>query len=1089
MSLWTAAAFLALALALADGQTWAQARNSTPGAATARASSAAKATDFKTSEDAADPAEAPHWDGLPVLRIGFEGVAAGRLKPIAAQLAEEAGKPLNEDFLKSGLRQLYATGLYDTIEVEGTREGDGVALVFRGTPRMFIGVVSVDGAKGATVDTQLERASQLIPGTVLTQAKLERADEQMRSTLTANGYDNPVVIQTLTPHPDQQLMDIAYHVSSGTQSRVGRVEVTGDAGMTPDEFRRAAHLKSGERVDHDTANRALDGVLKHYQKEDRLEADVRLESAQYSSSTRTVSYRFAANRGPVVKVQVEGANISPEQVRRLVPVYEEGSVDEDLLNEGNRRLRDYFQRLGYFDVKVTHLQLLHNEESADTGEVDIVFTVKPGPRRRVEKVLVAGNHYFDTATLRDLLSVHAATTLDRHGVYSQALLSADVNALEAAYRNNGFAQVKVTAETSTAETNAPRADSPDTAAAGADPAGSMGDTESAPLKVTYHIDEGPQVRVGTVRIEGNAYMNSGMLMPLLNTVPGQLLSPQNLAGDRDALLTQYLSRGFHQVSVDVTQKEEANDANRVDVVFTIHEGEQTFVRNVLLTGIRYTRMQTVTPAIAIHAGDPLNQTALETTQRNLYQLALFNEVDTAVQNPEGDEPYKTVMLQAIEARRWALTYGFGFEAQTGQPQNNCQGAFAGGVKCNPNGKTGVSPRVIADITRNNLFGREQSASLEGTYGLLEQRIQLLYQVPTFEDRPDIGVSFSGGYANSQDVTTYVASRLDGAFRTTQSFVAPGSWLSKANTFIYELDFRRVKVAASSLQVYPAEISQLATAVRVSGPSFTWIRDTRDSAMDARRGTYTSFQNFLSAKPFGAQAEFDRIDASNSSYYGFDKDKFVLARNTRYGQVRSFGSGFSTLIPLPERLYAGGATSLRGFSQNAAGPRDPETGFPIGGAGALINSTELRLPPTPLPWFGDTVSFVLFHDMGNVFANASDAWESVLRIHQPDRDACKALTPGSPANPPEPSGPSTSIGTQGACDFNYFSQTPGVGLRYHTPVGPIRFDFSYNLNPPIYPVNINYSIPVTSTNPLGPYSDPHVGAAPHFNFFFSLGQTF
>ena len=149
--------------------------------------------------------------------------------------------------------------------------------------------------------------------------------------------------------------------------------------------------------------------------------------------------------------------------------------------------------------------------------------------------------------------------------------------------------------------------------------------------------------------------------------------------------------------------------------------------------------------------------------------------------------------------------------------------------------------------------------------------------------------------------------------------------------------------------------------------------------------------FRSSSPtslFGAQAEFNRIDVSNSSYYSFDKGRFVLARNTRYGQVRAFGTGSSELIPLPERLYAGGPTSLRGFSQNAAGPRDPETGYPIGGAGALINSTELRLPPPTLPWLGNTVSFVLFHDMGNVFTNAGDAWASILRIRQPDRDACR-----------------------------------------------------------------------------------------------------
>ena len=122
-------------------------------------------------------------------------------------------------------------------------------------------------------------------------------------------------------------------------------------------------------------------------------------------------------------------------------------------------------------------------------------------------------------------------------------------------------------------------------------------------------------------------------------------------------------------------------------------------------------------------------------------------------------------------------------------------------------------------------------------------------------------------------------------------------------------------------------------------------------MDARRGTYLSFQEFLSDRFFGAEAEFNRIETSNSSYYSFDKGRFVLARNTRYGQIRAFGSGSNGIIPLPERLYAGGAVSLRGFSQNAAGPRDPETGFQIGGAGALTNSTELRLPPPTLPCSG------------------------------------------------------------------------------------------------------------------------------------------
>jgi outer membrane protein assembly complex protein YaeT len=1020
------------------------------------------------------------WEGLPVRRISFEGVPADRVAPIAGHLPQAVGAPLTSENLKLSLRQLYATGLYDTVQVEGMREADGVALLFQGAPRTFIGTVGVDGAAGATMNTQLERASQLQAGTRLTAAKMSRAFDQMRATLEENGYHQASIAQAVTPHPGQQLADIAFRVRSGRRARIGEVAVTGDSGMKVEEFRRHAHLRTGAYVDHDTVNRALNGLLREYQHQGRLEAEVKLESATYDQGANVVNFRFSANQGPVVKVVVEGASIDPERVKRLIPVYEEGSVDEDLLNEGNRRLRNYYQGLGYFEAKVDH-----ERQSVGSDEVSIVYTVRLGPRRRLARVSIAGNHYFDTATLMDLVSVHAADVLDRHGLYSLALVSADVNALETVYRSNGFAQVKVTPETSILE--AVVADNPPPAAGGQPAIAS-----AVQLTVTYHIAEGPQLHVGVMQIEGNQHIPTGALSALLNTMPGQMLSPQNLAGDHDALVTAYYSQGFDQATVSVTEKAEPSDPGKVDVVFHIDEGEQIFVRNVLLTGLHFTRPETVARAITLHPGDPLSQTALSDTQRNLYSFSLFNEVDTAVENPDGGEPEKTVMLQTVEARRWALTYGFGFEAQTGKPQNNCAGATAAGVACSPNGKTGVSPRVLADITRNDLFGRAQSASLRATYGLLEQSIGLLYQIPHFEGNRNFGLTFSGGYANSLDVSTYVASRLEGAIRWTETFNRPGSWLSRANTFIYELDFRRVKVAASSLQVYPGEISELSTAARVGGPAFTWIRDTRDLPMDARRGTYTSFQEFLSDRRFGAQSEFNRIDTSNSSYYSFDKGKFVVARNTRYGQVRAFGNGSSELIPLPERLYAGGPVSLRGFSQNAAGPRDPETGYQIGGAGALINSTELRLPPPTLPWFGNTVSFVIFHDMGNVFTNAGDAWASALRVRQPDSSACRTLAHVGQPSTYLPNGPTTSTGQQGLCSFNDFSHALGAGLRYHTPVGPIRFDFSYNLNPPIFPVNINYGIPTPAVNPTGLpgyESAPYLGQAPHINFFFSLGQAF
>ncbi|UWZ83851.1 POTRA domain-containing protein [Occallatibacter riparius] len=1016
--------------------------------------------------------QAAQLQGQPVRHILFEGIAAERIAALEGKLPQKIGAPLDSQKIADSLRELFATGLFDAVDVSAEQGPDGITVIFQGKPRMFIGRVTVAGAKGGTVNTQLERAARLNPGTRLTKAKMAQAEIAMRTVLAQNGYNEPTIKHEFTEHSQEQLTDIAFQIVSGPRARIGDVTVTGDPGMTVAEFRSLGKLKAGAAVDRDTVSRALTSILKHYRKQKHLEAEIKLESQEYAA--HRVNYRFTANRGRVVKVVVEGASLSDDHIEKLVPVFEEGTVDDDLLNEGNRRIRNYFQSLGYFDVKVDH-----QTSTPPAGEVLIAFNVNLGPRRSVEKVLVDGNHYFSSATLEDLLSVHSASSFDRHGAYSQALVSSDVAALEAVYKNNGFSDVKVTPETLS---GAPPPGSPQAPPPSQDPA--------SQLRLVYHIQEGQQQRVGSLLFEGNDHLTSQELASQLNTESGQLLSAQNLAADRDTLASQYVSKGFDQVRVEVEQTTEAGDTTKADVTFRITEGPQIFVRNVLMTGLHYTRPQTVAKAITIKPGDPLNQQAMEETQRNMYDFGLFSEINMAVQNPNGGETQKTILLQATEARRWTFTYGGGFEVQTGTPVNGCQGYLAIGITtCTPEGKTGVSPRVLGALTRNNLFGREQSASISGNYGLLEQKIDLIYQSPHFLGSRNFGFTFTGGYANSQTVTTYVASRLEAGFRVSQTYSRPGSALLRANTFIYSYDFRRVKVALESLQVYPSLLTPLSSATRVGGPSITWVRDTRDSPVDSHRGTYTSFSEFISAAPFGAEAHFNRIDMSNSSYYGFDKDRWVIARNTRYGQERAFGTDAARLLPLPERLFSGGATSLRGFSINAAGPRDPDTGFPIGGAGALVNSTELRLPPTPLPYLGNALSFVIFHDMGNIFNNSSDVWPSLLRTSQPDRDKCKILTkpipnpnPPPPEILPEPSGPEYSTGKSGQCRFDYFAQIPGLGMRYHTPVGPIRLDFSYNLNPPIYPVNVDYGL-------KEPFSDQHVGAASHFNFFFSLGQTF
>jgi len=176
------------------------------------------------------------FEGLPVRSISFAGVSRARLASLEGHLAQPVNAPLDREKVASSLRQVYATGLFDSAEVDAERDGDGVALVFRGAPRMFIGVVTVNGAKGATVNTQLQRASRLNSGTRYTKAKMVQAVAQMTLVLAEDGYHEATINYDLQQEPEKQLVNIACQVVSGPQARVGTVTVNGEPGMSQDSF-------------------------------------------------------------------------------------------------------------------------------------------------------------------------------------------------------------------------------------------------------------------------------------------------------------------------------------------------------------------------------------------------------------------------------------------------------------------------------------------------------------------------------------------------------------------------------------------------------------------------------------------------------------------------------------------------------------------------------------------------------------------------------------------------------------------------------------------------------------------------------------
>jgi outer membrane protein insertion porin family len=999
------------------------------------------------------------WKGLRVSKIEFQGVTFDATDKLPGQLAQKAGEPFDPQKVRESTRRLFASGRYRDVEVRGVRQGDSITLIFAGSPRYYVGRVTIAGVKSERLTSLLEYATKLSPGTGLARSAVADGVEGITQTLEQQGYYQPKVsAKTVTDNVGDQV-NVTYTVDVGPQARIGQVQLEGtDPGLTLEQFKKKGKLKTGKKVSRDTTSNALTRLRAQYQKKDRLEAAVTLQKQTYVPVRKQLDYNFHADQGPVVKVMVEGVKLSKSRLHLLVPIYEEGTIDNDLLNEGVYNIRDYVQQQGYFDVSVKVRVI-----GEDTPSESVVFTVDRGVKHKVMQVNIKGNKYFATDLLKERMQVQKANLYLRSGRYSPSLVTSDVSSIEALYRANGFDQAKVTTDVKDI-----------------DDASSGKPLKFAQIRVTYVVVEGKQQKFGSINVTGVDPSRTKEIKGLMNSQQGQPFSLVTLSGDRDAMLGYYLSRGFDQVRVEVRQDNKA-DPTKVNVVLNVTEGPQVFVNHVLLSGIERTKPEVVEKRILVHAGDPLDQSALLETQRGLYNMALFNEVVAAVQNPAGDAPTKNVLVQLTEAKRWNITYGVGLEAQTGTPtrgsisEASCILLYQK-PDCNAglseNGKAGISPRVSIDVSRINLRGTEDSLTLHGSYGLLEEIGTLTFQNPHLFGRKDFSASLSGGYSNVQDITTFASSTLQGDFRVTEK-------VKRADTFIYDFQYRRVEVDAASLQVSAQLIPLLSQPVRVGGPGITWFHDTRSpSPLDAVKGSYTTIQAFLASSKFGSQTDFYKLDGTNSTYYQFGKQKYVLARSTRIGYERASGVNPNAgtdvckrdllttnpscdAVPLPERLYAGGASSHRGFGINAAGPRDLQTGFPVGGKAVFVNSLELRLPPPTLPYVGNSVSFVLFHDMGNVFQNANDMFPSFLHFHQPNNRTCSDV--------------SQKIGT---CNFNYFSHAVGVGARYKTPVGPIRVDFSYNLDPPVYPVIADFN-----NNP------PHVSHAGHFNFFFSIGQSF
>jgi outer membrane protein insertion porin family len=982
----------------------------------------------------------------------------------------EIGKALDPEQVAASLKSLYRTGGYSDIRAVAEAVEGGTQVDFVVRENLFFNQVIILGLKAPPTEASALAAMQMTLGDPFRREILDEAVERLKTRLQEEGLYLAKVDTELRPHPAEHQMDIVVHIQPGPRVRVGAIHLTNNTEYPDAEIAARFKLKAGKELTSGKIQSGTNRIRKFLVAKGRLSGRAAVRREAYDSAKNTVDLTLDVSEGARVKVEVSGAKLSGGDLKKLVPIFQEGAVDPDLLEEGKKNIRERLERAGYFDSSVEYSSATREVETKNWHgqELVITYTVERGDRHKLIGIEITGNHYFDQELLSSRLQIYKAAFGSR-GKFSRRLIEADRQSMENLYRANGFPAGTVAAQIQ-----------------------DNYEKKTGDIFIRFVISEGVQTRVAELHIEGNQAFAKDELLRVMASLPGQPYSDFNVATDRANILAQYFNEGFPEATFEsevqpIEEQPSAANANpsgeklqdqtsetraekktgplvakTVRLIYRIHEGPQIHVHRVLITGFNHTRLGIIKREVRVKPTEPLREGQVVDSQRRLYNLGVFNRVTISPQNPAGTDTDKDVVALVEEAKRYTVAYGGGFEVQRLASTTNPTG-----------GQVQASPRGIFEITKLNLTGRADSLSLKLRGSTLEGRALLGYSDPNTFGNSQLSFQATAYAEKTQDINTFSESRYEGSVQMTHR-------LSARTTLLYRYSFR--KIIVSNLNIPTQEIPLFQQPTLVSQFGTSWIRDTRDNPADASRGWLNSADFGVADTYIGSSASFLRFVYQNSSYHPIRR-RFSFARSVRIGVLTPYRDTISLtfppstqtppprLIPLPERFFAGGGASLRGFALNQAGPRDAITGFPVGGQALLVLNQEFRFP-LHLPYAGTRVGGTLFYDGGNVYSKLDRVtlrWTSPKPIFDP-------------ANPKQCLFNCTN-------ELNYFPHTVGVGLRYATPVGPVRVDLGYQVNRPFFVIPIpcpsNTTITTCPTGSLGFQSTQ----LPRLQVFFSLGSSF
>ncbi len=868
-----------------------------------------------------------------VAKIIFAGVEHD-LGGLRASIVLKEGEVFEESLLEKSLVLLRRKAIFSRVDGSYRITAAGAEVTFSLEPIPRLSRIKTSGNR-AIPSRKIRREARIQPGELLTEERVAYAVKRIRRLYKEEGFEDARV-EAQVLHGDGARSELLLSIVENAPLIVEEVKFSGDPVFSATRLRRLLPIRERARLRQKDVRTGREKLLDFYRRRGYFDAEVEEHFEPLVGTRGTLSFTIAA--GKPWCLQIEGNKaMGDRELLELINVYRRPVITAGTWRELARRIETAYREEGFASAKV-EAKLTRGKKRC------VVIRVEEGTRVTIGEVKFEGNVRLPTNVLRRSLSLGGPRLFGlRKPVFSQGEVDAAIERLAGVYRARGFLEARLQPSLSFA-------------------------ADGKSVDIVVEIEEGPLYFVSAIEIAGEIE-EEALRLPKEVAV-GLPYSDEVSKTLRRFILGQLRQMGHEQARVKVIAEpgELAGDRRPMRLRARVEAGPVFHVGAITIAGNSFTRDEVVRREIEFEAGEALDRKKLGEEEENIYRLGLFRSATLEVlrDSVTSDPLARDILVTVRERPAGNLEYGAGYNTRDGL-------------------------RSFAELSHGNFRGSGRRVSLRGDLG---------FDAASFVPNEYLGNAgvripraLDSRFTLLGNVIPVRSERDVDEFSVERVTVLAGAerrWGS-AITTTWQLEFEDGQV----FDVSPDARLSARDEGRLREVTFNplTVLDTRDDVFVPTRGLFESVRVRYGAPAMGSDIHFVKLNAQHAHYLSLGGG-VVGMYSARFGYARLLGAGGE--VPIRERFFLGGRTSVRGFSENEIGPHG-ELGSPQGGDLLINLNSELRFP-------------LLGALHGAVFLDAGGLYLARRSV---------------------------SLGD--------FRRAAGAGLRFMTPIGPLSLDYGFKLD--------------------------------------------